>query len=126
MTGIINLTPHDIVIVDVEGNEIVIPRSGFVARVTEKIVETGEMDVDGHKVKLGRKELGDIDTETLNRVKEEIKKGNKVLVSLAFAQKLKDYLTKDELENVLIVVNVVRDEQGRIRGADLIGKASEL
>jgi len=123
---IINMTPHDVTIIDVEGNEFTIPRSGIIVRVSEKVTETGTIDINGHKVKLGKKELGDIDQETLNKVKEEIKKGNKVLVSLAFAQKLRDYLTKDELENVLYIVRTVRDEQGRIRGADLIGKASEL
>lgn len=60
---LINLTPHDITLVNRENNEItlVIPASGVIARLKSETVVTGQVTIDGFDVELTETRYGKIE-----------------------------------------------------------------
>jgi hypothetical protein len=106
---LINLTPHEVVLITEDG-ELHIPSSGIIARcsvqrVTEKIVE-----VDGVKIPINRNVFGEV--EGLPKPKE----GVLFIVSSLVAQAMRD---RDDL---VVPDDTVRDEQGRIIGAKALAQ----
>jgi len=133
---LVNLTPHDVVLVGEGDKKVVIKKSGFILRVKEtlevkeKLVISNE-DNEEVIIKLGKKELSDFNDEDLEKLKEILSDKNKfVIVSLLVAKKLKDLVTEKklniDLNRVLFIVNTIRDSNGVIIGADTLGEASDL
>ncbi len=60
MTRLINLTPHNIVIVGVNGAHMDVPPSGQVARCATIATDAGSVVVDGNTVRLRSVKMGDI------------------------------------------------------------------
>ena len=103
---VINLTPHDVVIVDDDGNEIKrYPASGQVARVNSKADPIGELD----GIQVVRTKYGDVDGLP-------DKQPNTVyLVSLVVAQALGKSRTDVYVPDTG-PGSVVRDDKGQIIG----------
>ena len=103
---IINLTPHDIILVDKEGNELItFPRSGIVARLKEEstphwVFRCADSDID---VPIIRKEYKEIE----NLPQEE--GGIFYIVSYMVLQVSMRY-------DLLAPGDVMRDENGVIKG----------
>ena len=106
--NLINLTPHDINIVR-NGEELVtFPKSNQIARCKEAVEQVGYITVNGVKIPIIRKRLGEI--EGLPEPQE----GVKYLVSLAVA---KAAVGRNDL---LVPGQAVRDEKGRIIGTSAL------
>lgn len=101
---IVNLTPHSLNIL-VDGKDIVIPPSGTVARATTVRKQIGSITIDGVDIPINKTVFGDIDglpapaDDTI------------YVVSMLVAQAVPDR------DDVFIVDDAVRDDQGRIIGA---------
>ncbi|MEN0661416.1 hypothetical protein NST11_18980 [Caldifermentibacillus hisashii] len=101
---IVNLTPHSLNIL-VDGKDIVIPPSGTVARAATVRKQIGSITIDGVDIPINKTVLGDIDglpapaDDTI------------YVVSMLVAQAVPDR------DDVFIVDDAVRDDQGRIIGA---------
>jgi hypothetical protein len=106
MTGIINMTPHDVVLMDVSGQEIRrFPATGAMIRLATNVVPAGE--VDG--VPLTKTAFGE--PEGL----PECKTGTFYIVS---------GLVKSALPSradLLVPNETVRDEQGKVIGCRSLG-----
>ena len=106
-----NLTPHDITIMDGDDNLILaLPRSGEVARCSEKIENIGSIEVNGHEIPIIRKTLGHV--ENLPKPEKDVM----LVVSLAVAKAAKDR------NDLLIPGQAVRDDKGRIIGTTALAK----
>ena len=98
----VNLTPHEITFIFADGNELVIPPSGNLARVSVKTEKAGE--IDGIPVT----------TSVFGEV--EPKEGTAYLVSSIVAQRVR------ERDGVFIPSDSVRDSEGRIIGCRSLGR----
>lgn len=116
---IVNLTPHELVLF-VGGNTIKFPSEGVI-----RVSEVTEV-VQNEPMRVVRKKLSNVDDAGLELVKEHIKKGKYVVVSMLTAKALKEQLTKDEQKHILIVGETVRDERGRIIGAKSLAVVDTL
>lgn len=101
---IINLTPHALNLL-VDGKEIVVPPSGTVARAATIRQQVGTINVDGVDVPVNKTVFGDIDGLP------DPQPDTIYVVSMLVAQAVPDR------DDVFIVDDTVRDDQGRIVGA---------
>ena len=101
---IVNLTPHPVRIVGIEGKEIEIKPSGVIARVTTKKEKVGEIEVEGIKVPIYKTIWGEVEglPESDGRI---------YIVSSVVASRLRGR------EDVVVPDDFVRDERGNIIGA---------
>ena len=102
----VNLTPHEITFIFADGNELVIPPSGNIARVSVKTEKVDE--VDGIPVT----------TSVFGEVEglPEPKEGTAYLVSSLVAQRVQGR------DDVFIPSDSVRDSEGRIFGCRSLGR----
>ncbi len=107
MVKFVNLTPHEIVIFDNEGKNIIkrIPPSGQVARVSVKRTKVAEIG----GVPVFRTEYGEV--EGLPEPKEGTVYIVSILVLQALRGRRKDVIAPDTSPQ-----SVIRDDQGRIKG----------
>ena len=109
-----NYTPHDVNIVDENGNVVItIPRSGKIARVKQERRHVGFINIEGKQVPIVKTVYGEV--EGLPEKPEEDKL---YIVSTIVAQALSN---KPEWKNHLLVPDtgpgsVVRDKDGKIVG----------
>jgi hypothetical protein len=107
VTKLVNLTPHPINIY-ADGKVITIPPSGAVARVQEVIEDAGSLEVDGARIPLRTKRLGD-QVENLPPPQEGIIYIASLLAAqAAWAAGRSDVVAPGDPE---------RDSEGRIAGA---------
>lgn len=100
---VINLTPHDINIIKDGEIVLVLPRSGVVARVIERNIQTDALGIDGAVIPMLIKDYGaPVD---LPDPKDNVY----YVVSLLTAQ-------TSGRQDLLIVADNVRNEQGQIIG----------
>ena len=101
---LVNLTPHPIRIIGVDG-EITIPPSGQVARVSVKQEETGKIVVDGVEIVIRRTKYGEVVGVP------EPEEGTYYIASqvVLAATDRQDVVAPD-------TTNAVRDENGQIVG----------
>ena len=117
-----NLTPHDVVLVRKDGSKIEIPSSGVI-RVTEVTEVIG--NIEG--VKVISKHLSEIPFEAVKMVEEILKDPEAgVIVSLITAKALMKEIPQKLHNKIFIIGNTVRDEQGRVVGADALAPISTL
>lgn len=102
----VNLTPHEITFIFADGNELVIPPSGNLARVSVKTEKVDE--VEGIPVT----------TSVFGEVEglPEPKEGTAYLVSSLVAQRVQGR------DDVFIPSDSVRDSEGRIIGCRSLGR----
>jgi len=107
MVKFVNLTPHEIVIFDNEGKNVIkrIPPLGQVARVSVKRTKVAEID----DIPVFRTEYGEV--EGLPEPKEDTVYIVSILVLQALRGKRKDVVAPDTSP-----ASVIRDSQGRIKG----------
>lgn len=122
MSKIINKTPHIVNLITKDKKIVSIPPTGEPIRIGEKIQEIGEID----GLPVVKKTLTEIPPEQIAEIRRYIREGKIVLVSLPVATKLKEVLTKEELSRVAVIGRSVRDEHGRVVGADALALASSL
>lgn len=116
---VVNLTPHPLNLKLSDGTFIEIPSEGEI-RVGQITKEVGTISTEKGEIKLIKKELTDIAPEDLEKVKQILQKPDTVVVvSLLTAQKLVQLLPEYR-NRILIVGNTIRDENGRIIGADAL------
>jgi hypothetical protein len=109
--ALINLTPHAIHFVDENGNTVLtVEPSGKLARVTTKIVQTGQRRFGDVVLPITETEFGEV--EGLPDPEE----GTIYLVSSLVAQRCKDR------GDVFIPNESVRDSEGRIIGCRSLGR----
>lgn len=110
---LINLTPHAINLMPqgMDGPTITIPSSGTVARCATARAQVGAVTVDGVTVPINRTQFGDVDGLPAPAL------DTFYIVSALVAQAVKG--TRDD---VLIVDDAVRDDQGRIIGARALAR----
>jgi len=119
MTGdvrIINLTPHPITLIKVDGSKVDVPSSGVV-RVMDTAKQIGTLD----GIKLIKKSFSKVSDDDIKKIKDFLKDKNTiVIVSLQTAMSLRDddRLSNEEKERIFIISNTVRDSNGRIIGAE--------
>lgn len=111
--NLVNLTPHAINLMPcgVDGPVVTIPPSGTVARCATTRVQMGAVTVDGVTVPINRTQFGDVDGLP------DPAPDTFYIVSALVAQAVKG--TRDD---VLIVDDAVRDDQGRIIGARALAR----
>ena len=104
---IINLTPHDLNLMPKgpDGPVVTIPRSGIVARCTVDRVQVNDITVDGISVPVNQTRFGEV-FDLPDPQPDTI-----FVVSALVAQAV------PERQDVFIVDDAVRDDQGRIIGA---------
>jgi len=102
---IVNLTPHDVVLVLGNGRKLTIQRSGNVLRLPETVKNTADIEYQGEKIPVVDKELGLADASLLPRVDGRI-----YIVPIVIAQLLNrdDFYVPDDL---------IRDDKGTVIGA---------
>ena len=105
--NIVNLTPHELNLMPKgpDGPVITIPRSGIVARCTVDRVQVTNVTVDGISVPVNQTQFGEV-FDLPDPQPDTI-----FVVSALVAQAV------PERQDVFIVDDAVRDEQGRIIGA---------
>ncbi len=107
MTKLVNLTPHAIVILNAESQEVMtLPPSGSLARAKETVEILGTVEVGGGAVPIRRKTVGGL--EGLPAAEE----GTLYVVSFIAAQAG----AKEGRSDLLITDDAVRDAQGKIIG----------
>lgn len=110
-TNIINLTPHDITIVDEDGSiRLVIPASGTLARCKATTVSLGTITVGDVVIPVTATEMGEV--EGLPQPQE----GTIFVVSLAVAKAVPSRW------DVVVPSESVRDSAGRIIGCKSLGR----
>lgn len=105
--NIVNLTPHALNLMPEgpDGPTVTIPPSGIVARCTTSRVQVGTITVDNIAIPVNRTQFGAV-TDLPDPQPDTI-----FVVSALVAQAV------PERQDVFIVDDAVRDEQGRIIGA---------
>jgi hypothetical protein len=101
---LVNLTPHEVVLVQGE-THLVVPPSGTIARAATTRQQVAVLDVDGSTIPVNRVVFGQV--ENLPGPVE----GVWYIVSSIVAQAL------PERQDLLVPDDTVRDESGRIIGA---------
>jgi len=104
MSTLVNLTPHEVVLVRGE-THLVVPPSGTIARAATTRQQVDVLDVDGTTIPVNRVAFGQV--ENLPDPAE----GVWYIVSSIVAQAL------PERQDLLVPDDTVRDESGRIVGA---------
>ena len=104
MTKIVNLTPHSINLL-VDDKEIIIPPSGTIARAATQRKQIGAIKIDGVDVPVNKTVFGDVVGLP------DPKPDTIFVVSMLVAQAV------PHREDVFIVDDTVRDDEGRIVGA---------
>ena len=104
MSMLVNLTPHEVVLVQGE-TRLVVPPSGTVARAATTRQQVAVLDIDGFTIPVNRVVFGQV--ENLPDPAE----GVWYIVSSIVAQAL------PERQDLLVPDDTVRDESGRIVGA---------
>lgn len=104
---IINLTPHEVTIVNGD-NKLIYDPSGVIARVTAKTVYTGE--VINSFIPVSKTEYGEVENLP------EYEEGTVYIVSSLVAQRVPDR------KDVFIPNESIRDEKGRIVGCRSLGR----
>lgn len=105
-----NLTPHAVTMLLDNNQQIIIPPSGQLARVTSHTVAVGEVLCDGKKIPVTGTSYGEV--EGLPAPSE----GTIYIVSSLVASRCK------ERTDVFIPNESVRDDQGRIIGCRSLGR----
>lgn len=105
---LINLTPHAVNLIASEA--ITLPPSGVVARCAVERTQVGTIEVDGIEIPVNKTSFGEV-TGLPKPVEGII-----YIVSALVAQAAKR-------DDVLMVDDTVRDEQGRIIGARALARA---
>jgi hypothetical protein len=112
---LVNLTPHPVTLIDGEGKALTIPPSGTVCRAEERVEILGHVEVEG---------LG---TLPVRRVEygvpvglPDAEPGVGYIVSSLAARAVAIHCP--ERQDVYIVADPVRDEQGRIVGARALAR----
>lgn len=105
---LINLTPHAVNLIASEA--ITLPPSGMVARCAVERTQVGTIEVDGIEIPVNKTSFGEV-TGLPKPVEGII-----YIVSALVAQAAKR-------DDVLMVDDTVRDEQGRIIGARALARA---
>lgn len=101
----INLTPHDVVLVDGTNNPILtIPASGSLARCKASTITTGSVNVNGVEIPVTETVMGEV-----TGLPDEVE-GTVLVVSLAVAKAVPDR------RDVLVPNESVRDANGNIVG----------
>lgn len=105
---LVNLTPHAINLMPdgKDGQIVTIPPSGTVARCTTRRIPVDTIEVDGISVPINHTEFGEV--TGLPEPQEDVY----YIVSSIVAQAV-----RWERDDVLIVDDTVRDDEGRIIGA---------
>lgn len=103
---IINLTPHEIIIITKEGVEMHIPPSGIIARCTTTREVEEIINVDGVEIPINRTVFGTV--ENLPDPQPD----TLYIVSTIVANAV-----KGKRNDIIIPDDTIRDEQGRIIGA---------
>lgn len=106
---IINLTPHAINLLTPNG-DVTIPPSGTVARAATERVTVGAVDIDGVSVPVNHTKFGAV-TGLPDPAPDTV-----FIVSMLVAQAV------PHRDDVLIVDDTVRDDQGRIIGARALAR----
>lgn len=108
MTNFINMTPHEVVIVNSDSKEVIrkFPASGNLARVNSSTVTVG--NIDG--IDITRTQFSEV------YGLPEPSEGTYFIVSLAVAQRATDR------SDLLVPNGSVRDEQGRIIGCTSLAR----
>ena len=121
-TKIKNLTPHKIVLIDENRNKIEIPSDGVV-RVSEVSEKIGNLN----GIKIVKKKFTGISKDVIKKVKEDLEEGY-ILVSLLTAKALKESkaFSDEEFKRILFIANTIRDNEGKVIGADALGRAYDL
>lgn len=109
MTKIVNLTPHAINLL-VDGKEIVIQPSGTIARAATNRKRVGTIRIDGVDVPINQTVFGDV-TGLPDPEPDTV-----FIVSMLIAQAV------PHRDDVFIVDDTVRDQEGRIIGAKALAK----
>jgi len=104
--NIVNLTPHPLNLMPEgpDGPTVTIPPSGLVARCATSRVQVGSVTVDGIAIPVNRTQFGSVSDLPVPQPDTIF------VVSALVAQAV------PERQDVFIVDDVVRDEQGRIIG----------
>jgi hypothetical protein len=104
---LVNLTPHPLCLMPggPEGPTVTIPPSGIVARCATSRVQVDTVSLDGVTVPVNKTEFGEVTGLP------DPQEGTIYIVSSLVAQAVPDR------QDVFIVDDAVRDEQGRIIGA---------
>ena len=113
---IINLTPHTITLIKVDGSKVDVPSSGVV-RVMDTATQIGVLD----GIKLIKKSFSKVSDDDIKKIKDFLKDKNTiVIVSLQTAMSLKNdnRLSNDDKARIFVISNTIRDSNGRIAGAD--------
>jgi len=105
---LINCTPHEIVLVGEDGQEVRLPPSGFVVRASEERERIGTLLLDGVSVPVYRVSFGEP-----SGIPEE---AEAIVVSAVAAQAIRRH-RPDLVDRVYVTADPVRDESGRIIGA---------
>lgn len=105
---LVNLTPHAIHLMPAgsDGPVVEIPPSGTVARCTTRRIQVGTVEINGVSIPINHTEFGEV--TGLPEPQEDVY----YIVSSLVAQAV-----RWERDDVLIVDDTVRDDEGRIIGA---------
>ena len=124
---IVNLTPHDLRIISMNGSDRTLPKSGKVMRC--EVSRTQEDFIDG--IPVNKTEFGAITCYEPNPdnlwIYDKVvdvpaaEEGTYYVVSLACAQALK---VIGRFEDILVTDDAVRDQTGRIIGCRALAKVS--
>ena len=115
---IVNLTPHDIKVIKKDGSILEFKSEGSI-RVIEEVEVLGEIA----GIKVIKKRYSKVSDNEIEKLKEILKDENTiVIVSLLAGRYLRtdERLTEEEKKKIYFLSNTVRDEQGKVIGADAI------
>jgi len=117
-----NLTPHAINIKC--GDEMVSINSQGVVRVNEVTEVVNEIK----GIKIIRKKLSGLSEDAIKLIKDSLNNSDLVIVSMLTAKAIKESgaFTDEELKKIVIVGKTLRDQQGRIIGADSLAMIDTL
>jgi hypothetical protein len=124
--GILNLTPHDVVIIKEDNKKIVIPRSGYILRASVSEIPAGKVSFHGEQIPVVEQTLGHLvllDSERRELSKREIENLFEGVEAVIVPTLLKDY--KKEFFDLIggfvfmyapNTAKAIRDEHGKIVG----------
>jgi len=118
-----NCTPHKLTLIKTNNEIIEVEPSGFVLRVPEKIEKIGI--VEGINIVKKTFDMNKITFSDIEKLKNMLDENDIIVVSLKAAELCKylydsKVLSKEDIVKVYFVGNSVRDENGRIIGADAL------
>ena len=113
-TRIVNLTPHPVSLIgDDWETTVIIPSSGLV-RVDQWLEEIGQIEVDGLSVPIVEVHFGEVQGLPAPEP------GTQLIVSLIAAQRIR--AEHPERNDIVVIAKPVRDNQGRIVGAQALAR----